>query len=294
MLLRWWFAGSSRNSRGTSNTSATSNSSSRNSSGGGTRAAPPGTPEAVTPTDSGRCPGTATSAAVPRYDGVGIAFDPHRRYSIGGRNRFAGIGVYVARRAAGRRKRPADRNLSRRTHEDSFCSIVWRAHARQCLRVGLPLPRRHEEDRRGAGKEPEAVGAAGLGRQEVPRRRRGSAQGGQAPGIGRHAGQGDEDPGYLTCVSEMRKRRGLPRRFHLLSPSQFALSESICSLRVNLLSPSQPVYEGVCLKRWVASTSAPRIPGSHAECPASGTTRNSAWGQARCSSYADTSGQTMS
>src|SRR5258708_35914728 len=62
---------------------------------------------------------------------------------------------------------PRIRNLSRRTHEGSFCSIVRRAHARKRLRVRLSLPGGHEEDRRGDGEESETVGAA-IGRgQEI-------------------------------------------------------------------------------------------------------------------------------
>lgn len=47
-------------------------------------------------------------------------------------------------------------------------------------------------------------------------------------------------------------------------------------------------------KRSVARTSRSVLPGSKAECPASGTTWNSASGQARCRSQADCIGQTTS
>src|SRR5260221_13411202 len=63
---------------------------------------------------------------------------------------------------------PRIRNLSRRTQEDSFCSIVPRAHARKRLPVRLSLPRGHEEERRSAGEESEAVGAAIGRRQGIP------------------------------------------------------------------------------------------------------------------------------
>src|SRR5712691_3682164 len=109
-------------------------------------------------------------AAITR--GPGIAFDLGGSYSTGGRNRFAGVGVYVCK--AGGREAWATRGLktfSRRTHEDSFCSIVRRAHVRERLRVCLPLPRGHEEDRRSAGEESETVGAADGRCQEIPRRR---------------------------------------------------------------------------------------------------------------------------
>src|SRR5258707_4572201 len=66
---------------------------------------------------------------------------------------------------------PRIRNLSRRTHEDSFCSIVRRAHARKRLRVRLSLPDGHEEDRRGDGEESEAVCATIRRSPEITRRR---------------------------------------------------------------------------------------------------------------------------
>jgi len=55
--------------------------------------------------------------------GVAIAFDRHRRYSIGGRNRFAGIGVYVAKAAAGRHERPADRNFQGELMKIRFAAL---------------------------------------------------------------------------------------------------------------------------------------------------------------------------
>src|SRR5262245_31340098 len=109
--------------------------------------------------------------------------------------------------------------LKENCDEDSSCSPVWRAHARERFRVCLPLPRRHEEDRRGDGEEPEAVGAADGRRQEIPGRRGSPAQGRQAPGVGRHAGEGDEDPRDLTDTFAAEKTPRVARRF-FFAPSR--------------------------------------------------------------------------
>src|SRR5882762_3868842 len=95
---------------------------------------------------------------------------------------------------------PAGSSSIKGKNHEAVC-IDRRAGSRQLGRIRLPLPRRHEEDRRGAGQESAALEPADGRGDEVPCGGRGAPQGRQASGVGRYSRARDEDPRYQVIAS---------------------------------------------------------------------------------------------
>src|ERR1700704_5351407 len=71
-------------------------------------------------------------------------------------------------RRSSRTLSPAGSSSIKEKNHEAVCT-GRRAGSRQLRRIRLPLPRRHEEDRRGAGQEPAALKRADGRGEEVPR-----------------------------------------------------------------------------------------------------------------------------
>src|SRR5262245_55317104 len=92
------------------------------------------------------------------------------------------------------------------SHEDPQHSGGGRPRPDERDRLREQLPERMEGDRRGA-TEGQAVRRADGRGQEIPRRRREAAQGRQALRVHGDAGQGEEDPEYLTGPASNKNPR---------------------------------------------------------------------------------------